>query len=99
MSGLAYLAKHHIREGLPLTVQLIEPDRWGSARRIDPCLKALLNYGEEAKSELPSLRELEAILVEKSKGKNPHSSLKLVRNTIEKIESSTKKVELKDLPD
>ncbi|MEP2774832.1 MAG: DUF6288 domain-containing protein [Luteolibacter sp.] len=98
LSGLAYLSKHHIKEGLPLTVQLIEPDRWGNGNRYGPCLNALLNYGEEAKSQLPALRELEATLAEKSAGKAPDKNLLLVRKTIKEVEASTKKVKLQDLP-
>lgn len=99
LSGVAYMAKHHIKEGLPLTIQIIEPERWGSPKRVGPCLKALLNYGEEAKSQLPALRELEAKYVERSKGKAGDPSLKTIRETIKAVESSTKKVKLQDLPD
>ena len=98
LSGVAYLAKHHIKEGLPLTIQIIEPERWGSPKRVAPCLRALLNYGEAAKSQLPALRELEAKYVERTKGKAGNPSLKIIRDTIKAVESSTKKVRLQDLP-
>jgi hypothetical protein len=98
LSGMAYLSKHHIKEALPLAVQLIEPDRWGSPKRVGPYLAALRNYGEEAKSQLPALRELEAQYVERTKGKAGDPSLKAIRDTIKAVESSTKKVKLQDLP-
>jgi len=99
LNGLAYLAKHHIEEGLPLCIALIEPGRWGQGRRWAPCLKALLLYGKEAQSQLPELRKLEQMLVEKSKGKaTPDKNLALVRETIQKVEASTKNPELRKLP-
>ena len=98
LSGVAYMAKHHIKEAMPLTVQIIEPERWGSPKRVGPCLKALLNYGEEAKSQLPALRELEAKYVERTKGRTGDPSLKTIRQTIKAVENSTKKVKLQDLP-
>ncbi len=96
LNGLAYLAKHHIREGIPLCVRLIEPDRWGQGKRYAPCLKALEAYGSAAKSELPALRELEARLAAKTGKVDPN--LARVRQTIATIESATSAPELRDLP-
>ncbi|MFC7337175.1 DUF6288 domain-containing protein [Haloferula chungangensis] len=98
LNGMNYLAKHHIKEGLPLTVALIEPDRWGQGRRFAPCLKALLLYGKEAQSQLPELRRLEELLVERSKGKKPDKNLELLRSTIKQVEAATESPKLQDLP-
>lgn len=99
LNGLNYLAKHHVKEGIPLCIALIEPGRWGQGRRWAPCLKALLLYGKEAQSQLPELRKLEQMLVEKSKGKpTPDKNLPLVRETIKKIEAAEKSPKLRKLP-
>lgn len=59
LAGLELLAKHRIKEGLPLCVALIDPGRWGLKNRIKRCLAVLRLYGGAAKSEIPRLRELE----------------------------------------
>jgi hypothetical protein len=64
-SGLEILARHRIREGLPLCLDLIEPARWGLKNRLKPCLDALRFYGAAARSELPRLRQLPAQLAAK----------------------------------
>jgi hypothetical protein len=57
VAGLDLLSRLHIREGMPLCVSVMEPDRWGEGRRIPQCLKFLLRYGVHAKQVLPQLRE------------------------------------------
>ncbi len=63
LSGLELLAKHNIEEGLPLCIELIEPDRWGLRNRINRCLAILRLYGGAARSEIPRLRALEDALL------------------------------------
>jgi len=65
LSGLAILAKHRIKEGLPLCVSLIDPARWGCKKRVKPCLASLRLYGGAARSEIPRLRQLEKDLAAK----------------------------------
>ena len=65
LSGLEVLAKHHIREGLPLCIALIDPGRWGMKNRIKRCLDALRLYGGAARPEIPRLRRLEEELAER----------------------------------
>jgi hypothetical protein len=65
LSGLEILAQHRIKEGLPLCVSLIDPDRWGLRGRINRCLAALRLYGGAAKSEIQRLRQLKENLVAK----------------------------------
>ncbi len=62
LAGLDLFAKHHIAEGVPLCIELIDPDRWGMGNRIDRCLKALAAYGGAAKAEIPRLLALQADL-------------------------------------
>ena len=59
LSGLEILARHRIKEGLPLCVSLIDPGRWGLSGRIKRCLATLRLYGGAASSEIPRLRQLE----------------------------------------
>ncbi|MFG0285195.1 MAG: DUF6288 domain-containing protein [Phycisphaerales bacterium JB039] len=59
LSGLEILAQHRIKEGVPLSVALIDPGRWGLANRINRCLAALRLYGGAARSAIPRLRQLE----------------------------------------
>jgi hypothetical protein len=59
LSGLEILARHRIEEGLPLCLSLVDPGRWGLAKRVKPCLAALALYGGAARSEIPRLRQLE----------------------------------------
>jgi hypothetical protein len=59
LSGLEILAKHQITEGLPECINLIAPERWGAANRINRCLAVLRLYGEAAQSELPRITSLE----------------------------------------
>jgi hypothetical protein len=65
LSGLEVLARHRIEEGLPLCISLIDPERWGLANRVKPCLAALRLYGGAARTEIPRLRELEEALAAK----------------------------------
>jgi hypothetical protein len=85
--GLELLAKYRIAEGIPLCVQLCDPGRWGASKRIEPCLQALETYGAAAKSQLPELHQLEAIL---SKPKADGAArLKDVQHAIATIEAAT----------
>ncbi len=101
MAGLELLAKHHIAEGLPLCVQLVEPDRWGLDNRVSRCMKALRAYGTAAREMLPALRELEQQFAAKQQGDSePSEHLETVRETIAYIEKTTRspRVRSLDLP-
>jgi hypothetical protein len=65
LTGLEILAKHHIKEGIPLCMNLIDVERWGSKKRIKRCLDAMRHYGAAAQPNLPALRQLEAKLDDK----------------------------------
>ncbi len=65
LTGLEILAKHHIKEGIPLCMNLIDVERWGSKKRVKRCLDAMRLYGAAAQPNLPALRQLEAKLGEK----------------------------------
>lgn len=65
LSGLELFAKHGISEGVPMCVELVDPDRWGMGNRIERCLAALEAYGPAARPEIPRLQALQDDLVER----------------------------------
>ncbi|GAB6164307.1 hypothetical protein JCM19992_03070 [Thermostilla marina] len=97
LSGLELLAKHHIREGMPLCIDLIEPERWGKQNRIKRCLNALALYGSAAKPLLPRLHELEETLLAHREARNLQPYIEQLRELIERIETSNEPVELRSL--
>jgi len=68
LAGLDLLAKHHIAEGLPLCMTVIEPDRWGSGRRYQPALASLSRYGANARHLVPELQKMLAVMSKPRKG-------------------------------
>jgi hypothetical protein len=62
IAGLKLLAKHRIREGLALCLELMKEDRWGRHHRIKAGMDVLAQYGGAAKSMLPELRAYEKTL-------------------------------------
>ena len=65
LSGLELFAKHGISEGVPMCVELVDPDRWGMGNRIERCLAALEAYGPAARPQIPRLQALQDDLVER----------------------------------
>ena len=61
LSGVELLAKHRIREGMPLCIQIMEIDKWGKKR--SDCQKMFEDVGivrsQQPESVLPELRQLE----------------------------------------
>lgn len=97
LSGLDLLAKHRIREGMALCLDVMDIDRWGKANRIDRCLKTLAKYGAAAKPLLPRLRQLEKDLAAQSGTKAPQPNNEQLHSLIQNIESATGTVELRGL--
>lgn len=58
LAGLKLLAKHHIKDGIPLCIELMEIERWNKKSRIMGNLKILDSYGVAAKEVLPEMRQL-----------------------------------------
>lgn len=91
LSGLEILAQHKIKEAMPLCLEVMELDRWGSKKRIPQCLSALQIYGAAAAGFVPELRTLE--------GQFKDDKLdKLLQQTINTITSDLKPPELRSLP-
>ncbi len=95
LAGLEILAGHRIAEGLPLCLDLIDPDRWGMGNRIEPCLEALRQYGGAAKPLVPRLLALQGELIDRKW--EPKRLEKIdIPGIIEEIESAPA-VELREL--
>jgi hypothetical protein len=62
LRGLDLFAHYRIKEGMPLSIEVMEIDKWGKNARIPACLKILESYGAAAREVLPQLRELETQL-------------------------------------
>lgn len=87
MSGLELLAKHKIKEGIPLCFKVMAMDKWGKGSRISRCLNALGQYGGAAKSLLPELREVEKHLLKQKESRLSKMQLEQVNRVIRKVES------------
>ena len=97
LAGLDLLAKHRIREGMPLCFEVLQIDKWGKAARIPRCLKALKKYGAGAKPMLPKLKKLEKDLLIHREKKNLQKVIDSVGALIKEIEISTEKVDLRSI--
>lgn len=98
ISGIQILAKHRIKEGMPLSIDVMDIDKWGKNNRIGQCLKVIDQYGGAAKPILPQLRKLEKDLKVHREAKRvlkPH--IDKLGKLIEKIESSRDAVELRSI--
>ena len=98
LSGLEVLAKHHIKEGMALCLDLVELDRWNESERMMKCLEILQIYGGAAKPMLPRLQELKAAVAAKFEPEARKDLLKTIRKTVTAIESATNAPELRALP-
>ena len=98
LSGLEVLSKHRIQEALPLCLDLIELDRWGSGKRVGKCLAALENYGSAAKDVLPQLRSIkEQIAKKKRLSDNDKKHLQQMDRLLVQVEADDQPVELRSL--
>ena len=98
ISGIQILAKHRIKEGLPLAIEVMDLNKWGKNHRIGQCLKVIDQYGGAAKAILPQLRKLETDLKAHPEGKKMlKAHIDRVGKLIEKLESSKDTIELRSL--
>jgi len=98
LRGLNLLAKHRIREGMALCLDILDLDRWGKRHRISECLKILKQYGGAAKPLIPRLRGLETQLRNHREARGLKPQINLVRETIDAIASDTAPPALRSLP-
>jgi hypothetical protein len=99
LSGVAVLAKHRIREGMPLCIQIMDLEKWGKKDRVAKCLKTLETYGAAAKEVLPDLRQLEKDLRNHSEARMLAPLAKQVQTMIEKIGSANDTIQLRSIND
>ena len=97
LKGCELFAKHRIREGMELSLQLLDLDRWGKGPRMKRCFEVLATYGAAAKPLLPKLNEIEQSLVAHTEAKSLKPQIEQLRGLIKSIESSNETVELRDL--
>jgi len=87
LAGLDLLSRLHVREGMPLCVAVIEPDRWGQGRRLPRCLEYLARYGSHAQEFLPQLRKIREGLAAGRRGR-PSEQMLLLDEVVAEIEAS-----------
>jgi len=97
LSGVELFAKHHIEDGMELSLQAMELDKWGKKSRIKRCLNAIAKYGPAAKPILPQLRELRKRFSSKREVKSLGIYLKQLDQIIKTIETSKQKIKLKSI--
>lgn len=97
VAGLQLFAKHKIREGLPLCIEVMELDKWGKKNRIKSCLQAIEEYGIAAKPLIPRLKQLEKDLRSHREARNLNESAARVRFIIDKLEKATGTEELRSI--
>lgn len=97
LSGLDFLARHKIREGMALTMQVPEIDKWGKQDRVRRALKSLGQYGGAARVMLPEVRALKAGLSAHREAKNLADLIELCSETIATIEGAGDGPELRSL--
>lgn len=97
LAGLELLAKHRFREGMELSLDLMDIERWNKRRRIDQCLDTLAMYGGAAKPLLPKMRELEQALTKHREARGLQPLIEKLRALIASVESATDAPELREL--
>lgn len=90
-AGLKVLAKHKIKEGMLLCLDITEIEKWGKKGRVHSCLKSLESYGPAAvKTILPKVKELEKRMLKHKEAKSVlKDSVSLIRKIIEEAEKAT----------
>ena len=99
VSGVELFSKHRIKEGMQLCIDVMALDQWNSPARISQCLKALGNYGGNAKPILPQLVPVrERLVAGANKGNaKAKSQLKLLDETVAKIRNDKNPPKLRSL--
>jgi len=97
LAGIDVLARHRIKEGMPLCIEVMEIDKWGKRQRIKRCLATLAKYGPAAKPLLPRLKQIEQDLRAHREAKSLQPHIEQLRSLIEEIEDSTGTVELRTI--
>jgi hypothetical protein len=86
LAGIDLLAKHNVREGMPLCIKVMDIQKWGKRHRISRCLNTLGKYGAAAKPMLPRLRQLEKDLLAHHEARGLQPQIDQLRSLIKEIE-------------
>lgn len=97
IAGLNVLAKHRVKEGIPLCLSFVDTDRWNKKRRILECLSALEKYGTAAEPELENLKELKKTLLAHRESKGFGDIFAKIDTIIATIESGKPAPELRSI--
>jgi len=97
LAGLELLAKHRIREGMPLCLEVMDIQRWGKRGRISRCLNALAKYGGAAKPLLPRLKQLEKDLLAHREARGLKPEIERLQKLIKEIEQADEAPSLRSL--
>ncbi|HUT11719.1 MAG TPA: DUF6288 domain-containing protein [Thermoguttaceae bacterium] len=100
LAGIKLLSGLRIREGMPLCIQLVEPDRWGFAHRLPICLECLQQYGGAAGDVLPQLRELrQSVFTERARSDEKDPTVIAIDEAIALIENDRDPPTLRSVSD
>ena len=101
LQGLDLLARHRIKEGLPMCLKTMEIHKWGKKGRVNACLKTLRSYGPAAaRTILPELRQLERDMLDHSEaGTVLKDAIKDIREIIEEAEQAASEPDFIPLKD
>lgn len=90
MAGVELLAKWHIREGMPLCVEIMSECQWGRHLVMDRCVKVLEQYGSAAREVLPNLRQADQTIANAQNwaAENKAKDRLTVKDTIAMIEAN-----------
>jgi hypothetical protein len=97
LAGVDLLARHRIREGMPLCLDIMEIEKWGKRDRISKCLKTLGQYGAAAKPMLPRLRQLEKDLLAHREARGLQPQIDQLQSLISEIVNASGSAELRSI--
>ena len=97
LAGVDLLARHRIKEGMPLCVEVMEIQKWGKRQRISQCLKTLGQYAAAAKPMLPRLEQLEKELLAHRETRGLQPQINQLRALMKEIENNTETVVLRSI--
>ena len=88
LEGLDLLARHRVKEGMELCLEILDLDSWGKRNRILRCLKALRQYGGAAKPLLPQLQEIQVQLLKHRERRSLAAQIDELSSLIEVLENA-----------
>ena len=97
LAGIKMLAKHNIREGMGLCIQIMEIEKWGKKKRIGQSLDILTSYGGAAKPILPQLEKLEQDLLAHPEAKMLNPQILQLQQLMNNIKDAKESKELRSI--